>query len=246
MRRLLPEPTDDVDLDQAYALTPGPGTRVRANFVTSVDGAADVAGHSAGLSSPADRAVFSTLRGLCDVILVGAGTARHEGYGPARTSASRQDWRRSAGLAPVPPIAVVTARLDLDLATPFFTEALARPVLVTTDAAPLDRRREAARVAEVVVAGDRRVDVDLALAALSERGHRQVLCEGGPTLLSAIASADRLDELCLSLAPLLVGPATSSLLADPPTAGPWPLSLALALVLSDGATLFLRYVRSQG
>jgi riboflavin biosynthesis pyrimidine reductase len=241
VRRLVPDPTDDVDLDEAYAL-PGRGRlHVRANFVSSVDGAAEVGGRSGGLSSDADHRLFSVLRGLCDVVLVGAGTVRHERYGPARPTAERRSWREQHGLAAVPPIAVVTSSVDLDLESAFFTEAAARPVILTTGAAPAAAQQRAARVADVVVCGENDVDVGAALEALADRGLTRVLCEGGPHLLGQLAAAGRLDELCLSLSPVIAGPERLRIIGG----SPWdePERLELAHVLTAEGTLFLRYVR---
>lgn len=240
MHRLLPDPSDEVDLDDAYAL-PGPGrVHVRANFVSSVDGAAEVAGRSGGLSSEADHRIFSVLRGLCDVVLAGAGTVRRERYGPARPTADRRAWRQEHGLAPVPPVAVVTSGVDLDLESAFFTEAAARPVVITTDAAPAAVRHRAAEVADVAVCGETEVDVGLALDALADRGLTRVLCEGGPRLLGQLVAAHRLDELCLSLSPVIAGPERLRIIGGLP----WdePTLLDLAHVLTDDGTLFLRYV----
>jgi riboflavin biosynthesis pyrimidine reductase len=239
MRRLLPDPSDDVDLDEAYAI-PQPGRlHVRANFVSSVDGAAEVAGRSGGLSSDADHRLFSVLRGLCDVVLVGAGTVRREGYGPARPTADRRAWRQEHGLAPVPPIAVITSSVDLDLQSRFFAEATARPVIITTDSAPPEIRQRAAQVADVVVCGATEVDAGAALEALADRGLERVLCEGGPHLLGQLVAGGRLDELCLSLAPVMAGPERLRIIGGLP----WdePTRLELAHVLTAEGTLFLRY-----
>ncbi|HEY3700746.1 MAG TPA: pyrimidine reductase family protein [Acidimicrobiales bacterium] len=239
MRRLLPDPTDDVDLDEAYAL-PGPGRlHVRANFVSSVDGAAEVGGRSGGLSSDADHRLFSVLRGLCDVVLVGAGTVRHERYGPARPSTERRAWRQQHGLTAVPPLAVVTSRIDLDLESAFFTEATTRPVILTTGAAPVERHLRAAEVAEVVVCGDTEVDLGTALEALVERGLTRVLCEGGPHMLDQLVTAGRLDELCLSLSPVIAGPERLRIIGGPPLDA--PARLELGHVLAAEGMLFLRY-----
>jgi riboflavin biosynthesis pyrimidine reductase len=236
---LLPDPADDVDLDEAYAL-PGPGRlHVRANFVTSVDGAAEVGGRSGGLSSDADHRLFSVLRGLCDVVLVGAGTVRKERYGPARPSAERRERRQAQGLAAVPPIAVLTSRVDLDLESAFFTEAATRPVILTTGAAPTERRQRAAEVADVAVCGDTSVDMVTALEALAERGLTRVLCEGGPHMLDQLVTAGRLDELCLSLSPAIAGPERLRIIGGPPLDE--PARLELAHVLAADGMLFLRY-----
>ena len=106
MRQVFPLCQDDPELPALYAYPDGPW--LRANMVSSVDGAATLAGASAGLSSDADRRVFALLRALSDVILAGAATARQERYKPARPREHWGDLR--AGRPPTPPIAVVSAR----------------------------------------------------------------------------------------------------------------------------------------
>lgn len=242
MRRLLPPPVEDgVDLDTAYWV-PDPGNQhVRATMVASADGAAQAAGRSAGLSGSADKALFALLRGHADVVLVGAGTARVEGYGGARPSPKRRAWRRDHGLSEVPPIAVVTRSGALRLDGPLFNDTEVRPIVVTHSGIPVSRFAERA---EVIVAGDGEVDLAAALDALAERGLRRVGCEGGPHLLGGLVAARRLDECCLTVSPLVLGgPATRILagaLLDP------PLPLRLAQVLEDEGFLFLRYLRSPG
>jgi riboflavin biosynthesis pyrimidine reductase len=239
VRRLLPEPSDEVDLAAAYAVS-APGSRhVRANMVASADGSAQRDGRSAGLSEPADRTVFHVLRGLTDVVLAGAGTVRTERYGPARPRGEPRAARREAGLPEAPPVAVVTASLDFDLSSPFFAEAEVRPIVLTCDRAPAGRRRAAEPFADVVVAGDARVDLPAALDALAERGLARVLCEGGPTLLAELVAVRRLDELCLSISPQLVGGPPTRILdgagVDPPA------RLELTDLLAEDSLLLARY-----
>src|SRR2546426_1058691 len=144
-------------------------------MISSLDGAISVRGRSGLLGGPGDNEVFHTLRSLADIIVVGAGTARAERYGPARVEAERQARRRARGQPAVPPIAVVTRSCDLDWSSPFFTDAEARPIVVTTGAADEDARRRAAGVADVVEAGSGDVDLAGAFDALSRRGAHHVL-----------------------------------------------------------------------
>ena len=96
-------------------------------------------------------------------------------------------------------------------------------------------------VADVVVAGDAGVELPVALAELRARGHAVTLCEGGPTLLAELVTADLLDELCLTLAPVLVAGAGVRILRGPPV--PELVRLPLASVLEEDGYLFLRYAR---
>ncbi len=231
-----------MDLDVFYSLPPVPfGTvHVRANFVSSVDGAAEVDGRSGGLGGSGDRRVFRTLRWLADVVLVGAGTAVSENYGPVIVPADRRERRTAAGQAPVPPVAVVSGSLRLDPAARLFT-ADTRPLVLTCDTAPAERRRALAEVAEVLNCGEEAVDLATALTALAERGLGRVLCEGGPSLHAALGGAGLLDELCLTLAPLLAGPDHLRIVGG----HRWetPLNMTLSHVLEEDANLFLRYMR---
>ncbi|MHB1774767.1 MAG: pyrimidine reductase family protein [Acidimicrobiales bacterium] len=239
MRRLLPEPAPEVDLADAYAVPRGDdGGRpfVRCNMISSLDGAISVAGRSGMLGGVADRHVFSALRSLADVVLVGAGTARAESYGPVRLDERLRQARTARGRPPVPPIAVVTASGNLDWSSPFFTEAEVRPLVVTT--AAFDAAAGGGEVADVVVAGSERVEPAAALEGLRRLGHRSVLLEGGPALNADVARAGLLDELCLTVSPRLVAGTGRRVLAGPELAP--PLAGHLVALLEDDGFLFYR------
>lgn len=241
VRRLLPWPVSDaVDLDDAYWVDdPGP-QHVRGVMVASADGAAQVHGRAGGLSGPADMRLFALLRGHADVLLVGASTVRAEQYAGDRPSPDRRRWRTDRGMAEVPRIAVVTRSCALDPAGPLFIDTLVRPLVVTCSAAPPERLAMLAGVADVVTAGDDRVDVASALDVLAELGLRRVSCEGGPTLLAQVTAAGRLDELSLTVSPLLLAGAARRILSGPLLHVPARLDLAQAL--EDDGFLFLRYM----
>lgn len=246
MRMLQPagELGDD-DLETAYAY-PAEHTWSRLNVVTSVDGAStDDTGRSRGLSSPGDQRVFALLRSLADVVVVGAGTARAEAYAPVRAHEVDGDLRDRLGLAPLPPLVVVSRGLDLpDLLLAPPEAGSAATLVVTSGAAPYDRlvalRR---RGVEVLVCGDHQVDHQALREHLAGRGLRRILCEGGPELAGTLATAGVLDELCLTLGPQLVGGPASRVLTGPPVDPPLPLRLAHAL--ADGDALLLRYVHAE-
>lgn len=245
MRRLLPAPiTEEVDLDAAYWVDDPGRQYVRGVMVASADGAAQADGRAAGLSGPADVRLFALLRAHADVLLVGAGTVRAEGYGGDRPSPDRRSWRTDRGLTEVPVIAVVTRSCALDPAGPLFTDTVARPLVLTCAAAPAERVAGLAGRADVIRVGDQDVDIALALDELAGRGLRRVSCEGGPTLLAQVTAARRLDELSLTLSPLLLaGPAPRIL------AGPLldvAARLRLAQVIEEDGMLFLRYLRDRG
>src|SRR5579875_1344170 len=219
---------------------PDGGCWVMANMVGGLDGSAAIGGRVAGLSTPPDQAMFTAMRSLADVVLVGAQTVRREGYGSLRLPPDRAAARRAAGQAEVPRLAVVSRSLDLDWSGRAFAGAAPgrRPIVLTGAGADPERLARARAVAEVIVAGPDQVEPGQVAAELSGLGCRVVLCEGGPTLLGQFAAAGRLDELCLTIAPLMGGDPLPVAVA-PPAA---PLRhFSLRHVLRAGDTLFLRY-----
>jgi len=224
VRQLFPDIVDPVDPADVYCDLPSASGRpaVRLNMISSVDGATAVGGVSGGLGSLADKRVFAVLRSLADVVLVAAGTVRAEHYGPSTV-----------------PIAVVTRTAQLDWQSPFFTEAKARPIVLTADDAPSENLEHARQVADVVIAGTGGVDFARALGELAARGARQVLAEGGPSLNAQLALVGVLDELCLTFSPKLAAGDAKRILAGP--ALPRPTELSLRSVLEDEGYLFFRY-----
>ncbi len=252
MHRLWPIPTeanqagplDDADLEVLYDYPPGLDRPwVQVNFVSSADGAASVADTSAGLSHPADKRVFLLGRDLADVVLVGAGTARSEGYRGVRPRPARLERRRARGLSDVPPLAVVSGGCSVRPDDPLMTDTTVPPIVLTTHAAPADRRAElTAAGAEVVPVGEHTVAPAAALAALDERGLRRVDCEGGPELFASLVAADLVDQLCLTVAPLLAGAGAGRVVSGAPS--PVPRALRLASVLHEDGFTMLRYRRA--
>lgn len=234
--RLADELTDD-ELADLYPRAGG----LRVNFVSSIDGAVTVDGLSAGLSSEADKRVFRLLRMVCDGLLVGAGTFRTETYRALTLDPARRAWRAERGLSAYPRLIVVSASLDLDPQHRALAQAPIRPLIVTSagvDAAthPL------AAVADIIPMGTPTAPLDLqeTVTTLGAMGLRNLLCEGGPRLFGALTAADLVDELCLTVSPLLAGPGAGRITEGEP-ARPVPMRLA-HLLQADDATL-LRYLR---
>ena len=216
---------------------------VLLNMITSIDGAIAVDGLSGGLGNDADFAVFSTLRSLADVILVGAGTAAAENYKVPKPSPEVLARRESTGQAPRPVIALVSRSLRIDLDSPLFADPTYRPIVVTAGSSPEDRRSDLAAVADVVIAGDDEVDFGTAIEALRERVGPVILAEGGPTLNGQLAAADVLDELCVTISPLVVGGAGGRMVAHGPDHDPRPF--AVDRVAQGGGLIFTRMLRQR-
>ncbi|MET7378848.1 pyrimidine reductase family protein [Streptomyces sp. NPDC005526] len=236
------------ELAAAYAYPePGPGGRrpwLRANMVSTLDGAAQHEGRSQPISSAADMRIFGTLRALADVVVVGAETVRQEGYRPARAREEFAAARAAAGQGPAPAIAVVTASLELDFSLPLFTSPLVPTLVLTGAAAPADRVAAAEKAgAKVVTAGEGAgVDPARAVAALAGLGHTRLLTEGGPRLLGQMVAAGVLDELCLTVSPMLTAGDAQRIAGGPPV--PVPRRFTLASLLEQDGFLFTRYHRA--
>jgi riboflavin-specific deaminase-like protein len=230
-------PREVAGLADAYRVPPG--RHLRVNFVAALDGAVSVAGRSGGLGSDGDRRVFRVLRALADAVLVGHGTAAAEGYRPVLADSAVGRLRAELGREPTAPVAVVSRRASLAPDDQLVTGAVAPTLLVTCAAADPGRRAAlAAAGVQVLVCGDDDVDLPTALDALADRGLAQLVCEGGPALFAAALAAGVVDELDLTVAPLLVG-GGPGLLAGP--ALPRPAAAELVQVLEEDGYLFTRY-----
>ena len=235
----------DTDLEQLYGYPAGLDRPwLQANFVTSADGAVTLADRSEGLSHPADKRIFSLGRDLADVVLVGAGTVEVEDYKGVKPTERRMSRRHRLGLSGVPPIAVVSGRCTVKPDAALFTRTEVAPIVITTEAAAPERKRALAEAgADLVVAGADEVDMPAALAELAARGLYRVNCEGGPHLLGSLLAADRVDQLCLTVAPLLAGPGPGRIAEGAPAEAPRHLRLA-SVLHEDGFCMF-RYTRER-
>ncbi|MBW3602956.1 MAG: dihydrofolate reductase family protein [Actinobacteria bacterium] len=239
MRQLLPTHREAVDAYDLYRPADPTARMLRLDMVTSVDGCAtDEHGGTAELGGLGDAEVFRALRALSDGILVGAGTVRQEGYGPHRLSPELAIRRRDDGRRAPAAVVVVSRSLDLDLDAPLFSAAVTPTVVLTCQASPRSRRRDAERAGRVVVAGTDLVDLGEGLRRLrDELGLANLVCEGGPTLNGWLLSGGLVDELCVTLTPALlgaVGPPMVRGLAD-------RLPLELTSLAEQDGDLFARY-----
>jgi riboflavin-specific deaminase-like protein len=230
---------DDIAIADHYSSSLG-SPWLRVNFVSSIDGAATVKGKSGGLGGDADRRVFDLLRTLCDVVVVASGTVKAEGYGAMLLDEPSVAARVAAGLGPQPTFAIVSGSLDLDPKSDVFVKAPVRPIVFTTESAPSNEAL--AKVADIVVCGAKTVDPATMVAALSERRLTRIHCEGGPSLFGSLLAADVVDELCLTVSPLLVG-GDPGRIAKGEVAE--PREMRLAGILRSEDTLLLRYLRDR-
>ncbi|HAN71573.1 MAG TPA: pyrimidine reductase family protein [Actinobacteria bacterium] len=232
MQRLLPPPTEALgssQLNDAYRC-PAPdqwrdGRWLRVNFVMSLDGAiVGSTGVSRTLGTDADRQVFRIAREQCDVVLVGAGTVRAEDYSPSPR-----------------PIAIASRQLDLPSTLRIFAERgpeHVRPMVMTTQAAIHAAPAWLHDQAELVACGDVTVRPRSMVDALTTRGLTRILCEGGPALFGDLLREDLVDELLLTISPLLVG-ATSPdhLVAIPGGLNPPARFTPIQVIEQDGTVL---------
>jgi riboflavin biosynthesis pyrimidine reductase len=223
MRRLFPDPQDHITVNDAYNVPRARKATAKATrptvgmcMVQSIDGSTIVGGTSLALSGPADRDVLLALRKIADCVLVGAGTVRQEGYGPPSNKVLK--------------VGVVTGSGQVDLDTPLFASGAGFVI------APHDTSLPPTSV-RVVRAGHGRADLG---AALEQIEGNFVQLEGGAALNSAMFEADLVDEINLTISPLIVGGEGKRL-----THGATDLLRRFTLehVLEDDGFLFLRYVR---
>lgn len=248
VRRLLPDPIDDLDPVAAVAAEARPdGARTRpprrpwlmVNMVTSVDGGVEIDGRSGGLGTPGDRAMFRALRAVADSVLVAAGTAREEGYGPPMLPDALAETRLGRGQRRLPRLALVSRSARLDPTSRLFADGH-RPRLYVPETAEVTAG--VAAVTEVRRAGGADTDLAAVLADLAADGDRVVLAEGGPSLNGQLLAEDLVDELCLTVSPLVVGGDASRIARHGPTVAH---PLTLTRVFEEDGALFLRYLRSR-
>lgn len=240
--RLWPDPAERLTDEDLLACYPFPAGEawLRMNFISSLDGAATQHNRSGGLGDAADRRLFELLRRSADVILLGAGTARIEGYGAMRLDAEAETWRRLHGLDPQPVFALVSHGLRLDPGSPIFADAPVRPIVYTVGTSPREQRAALARAADVVISGADKLEPGRVRADLAARGLAHIHSEGGPTLFGSFVAERAVDELCLTLAPSLQSGEARRIAT---AAAPAPTDMRLASALRAGDELLLRYVR---
>lgn len=219
MHQLFPSEQSELTDDDIAAVYDWPAATahqpwVRANFVQAVDGSIRGAdGLSDGISGSADKRVFAILRATCDAVLVGAGTARAEDYGPITVRDDLAELRSRAGRTGRP-----------------------RLFIVSRSGAINDKARDAA--AEVLRIDGTPIELRSALASIRNSGVTRLLCEGGPHLFTSLVEADVIDDLCLTTSPSLLGNSTIPLITRQL---PTQRRLRLASLLFDDSTLLANW-----
>lgn len=211
---------------------------VMLNMVVSIDGATAVRGGASPLNDPDDRALFLNLRAVADVVLVGAQTLRSENLGPVVMSDEMMKARAGAGLSGEPRLAIVSRSLDIDPSARIFSDPGRLPIIVTGASADATRKDALREVAEVRIAES--LDGEGIIDSLS--GASVVLCEGGPTVNGHLFSAGRVDEIDVTVSPLVALGDSKRLAFGPEMDPPMPVRLDRAWV--GDAALFLRYLRA--
>ena len=229
--------------------------RLYANFVASLDGVTAIphelqSSHLIAASNENDRFVVGLLRACADAILVGAGTlmasprtrwtAGHA-YPPAASFYAQ--LRRRRGRPPHPTLAVLSGSGRIDTRHPGLRE---RSLILTSEPGTACLGRELpASTAIVPLGASPTLDPVAAIDVLRAGGHRLILCEGGPTLFGALITAKLVDELFLTLSPLLAGRAGDSrrlsLLEEAAFLPGRTMSCNLLSLRRAGSHLFLRY-----
>lgn len=211
---------------------------VMLNMVESVDGATAVGGGASAMNDEDDRGLFLALRSVADIVLNGAETVRAENLGPVRMDEAMATRRRAAELEDQPTMAILTRSLNIDPTHRAFSDQTRRPRVITgVDA---DARRVAAlsAVADVVQVDE--LNGHGIVGALSDAA--VVLCEGGPTVNSQLIAAGLVDEINLTLAPMLALGESKRIAFGSPLEP--PAEMRLDRILQGDRSLFLRYVRA--
>lgn len=236
-----------LELDELYADVAFPERHepyVVLGMATSIDGAVAVDGVSGGIGGQADRVAFRRLRDRCDVIMVGAGTVRAEDYGPPQPGNERQQERQRFGLAPTPQMAVVSATSQLEPDMRLFSSESFRPIVAVSEHADQHRLQRLQPHADLIVCGNKRVDLPALVAELRTRGLGRILCEGGPQLNNSLLEAELVDEIFMTISALVVGGGAPRMATGHDL--PAPQTFELVSAYMHGSELLLRYRCNKG
>jgi riboflavin biosynthesis pyrimidine reductase len=242
------------DLERTYGAIGFAERVIYSNFVSTLDGVVNLgsspnAGSLISGRNQADRFLMGLLRACADAILLGAGTLRAtpghlwtpEHIYPDFTT-SFADLRIDLGRKPRPRLVLLSAGGDITIAHP---AVVAGATIVTSRAAALELKRRLPDSCDVIEVGKSGpVDMTLALAELHERGYDVILTEGGPHVMGELLKQNLLDEMFLTLSPVLAGrdgETRLGMVADAELLPGRRVSNDLLSARRHGDFLFLRY-----
>lgn len=233
-----PNPVEPLDLVFSDQRTAEGRPWVMLNMISSLDGGTAVDGRSSSLGDDDDKAVFTAIRAVPDVIVVGAATVAAEDYRPVTLDEERRRRRVEAGLSAIPTLAIVTGRLSIDPEAKVFSDPDHKPLILTGTQANPSKLVTLGDAADVAILDDLSPGGILRhLGAASV-----VLLEGGPTLNGQFAGAGLLDEINLTVAPTVISGSSKRIIAgdgiDP------PLEMRVDRVIHGDNMLFVRYLRA--
>lgn len=241
MRPLIPDQSEEptpIDLAQADFRSADDRPWVMVNFVTSIDGATILDGGSTELGDDEDMALFQALRAIPDVILVGASTVIAEDYRPVKLDEVRRSWRTEQGLSETPRLAIVSGTVSLSVEQRVFSDPDHKPLVITGPDANPGRLAMLGDAADVAILPE--TTPDEILQRLNPA--KVVLLEGGPSLTGQFVNARLIDELNLTIAPVLVGGDSPRLVGSVSPRPPFGMRLDRAV--AGESMLFLRYLRA--
>lgn len=210
---------------------------VMFNMVESVDGATAVDGGASALNDEDDRALFLAMRAVADLVLMGAETVRSENLGPVRMSGEMSRYRANAGMEEEPRMVILTRSLGLDPEARVFSDPARRPTILTGDRVDQNRLDALSRVADVVQIDD--LDGNAIIEQLGSAG--VILCEGGPTVNGVLMTAGMVDEINITVSPMLALGESQRIAHGQPLQP--PIDMRLDRIVRGDRSLFLRYVR---
>lgn len=208
---------------------------VFVNMVATADGRGALEGSTRPLGGEDDTDLLLELRAIADAVLIGTGTLRAEGYDRLLRAEERRARRIAAGFAEDPVAVLLSRRFDIPWEAGLF-QSPEQPVLIYTGVAGTPP--DVPAPVEVVVLDD--PTPAAALADLRARGVRALACEGGPTLFGALVAGGLVDELFLTIAPLLTGDESEPTIVSGGKLAQ-PVGMELLWTLSSGSELLLRY-----
>ena len=180
---------------------------VIAHFAMTADGKTSTRAFTPALfTSPADKRRLQDVRAGADAVLAGRGTVAKDSMSMGLSRQDLREEREAHGLPPVPLRVIVSNAGNLDPAWKVFKYTASPLVIFSTRRMPVRLRPVIARKAELFLFQGRTVDLQKSLEILrAEFGVKRLICEGGGTLLRALAALDLIDGICLTIAPVIFG-----------------------------------------